>query len=233
MYNLFYYFKNKDNLSLKFITCFQLVTFLIFLTGIVWRITEKYELLGFFPFRLFPVLTLLFFFFFITQAIFDRGRQEPVNTFLVLGAITLLYFPNIVSLATAKARTIVMQYRTTEDDLIHTLRWVAAHTPHNAVGIVPPWRQSSWYFSQRAQVVNYRMPLYERLHEWRERCDALIGPIVKGDSQEMFHQRYESLTEEAIRALADRYGGDFLVTRSGYNFPLLFQSLEYRVYSIP
>ena len=43
---------------------------------------------------------------------------------------------------------------------------------------------------------------------------------------------YNQLTEKDIRSIVEKYGGDYLVSKGGYSYPILFDSGTYKVYSL-
>lgn len=104
------------------------------------------------------------------------------------------------------------------------------------IGIMPPWRWDTWYLSERAQVANWHAVLQGRIHEWKERMEAMVGKVGRGISAELLIEQmdrnYNSLREEHIAKMTRKYGANFLISKKQYSYPVLFDSGSDRVYSL-
>ena len=128
------------------------------------------------------------------------------------------------------------KYRRPSDQLTQALQWLASNTPVGATAIVPPWRKDSYYVSQRAQIASLGAVRYDRIEEWRERVELLVGPLSDSDpaaeNESRLEARYRGLSEAQISSIVERYGGEYLVSPSEYAYPLLFDTGTYRVYRL-
>jgi hypothetical protein len=130
------------------------------------------------------------------------------------------------------------------DDLVSTMVWVSRHTPREAVIITPPWRQDSFYWTRRAQIASWLTPTYDRIDEWYDRITALTGKLEdprlrtgpwaqrQGPIDVAIKAHYDGLSEQDVQQIVRRYGGDYLISKGTYSFPVLFDSGSYRVYRL-
>ena len=226
--NGIYFWHNWQNNFIRFISSFQLVIFLIFILGIVLRWLENYTLLQYFPFRLFPLFTPLFFLF-ATLSMLESIRTKVEYKYLFYVAILgLLCLPNpitgIMDQISSSRKAAV------QDELTQVFKWAAENIPEHAKGIMPPWRRDSWHFSKHAQLVSYVAPVYQNLPEWRKRIALVAGELFPGNYRKEIVHNYENLTKRELLQVKKKYEANYLVTRSRYSFPELFNYGEYRIY---
>lgn len=235
LFNVLHFQSNKANPTLRFLMVFESCLGFFFSVGLLFRFAENYELLKFGPFRLFPVFVLLLFFFHLMHAYHYRLSIKLRTRVVGVGFLALLGIGNPLGQFVDMA---VYNYIlwTQESDIQKAYKWVAHNTPIDSIVISPPWRNDSWYLSQRAQIVNWRQPPNDRFGEWRERLEAMVGHSwaklpEKTWTQEM-EQHFNQLTEANIKAIIKSYSGDYLVSKGNYSFPALFDSGTYKVFSL-
>jgi hypothetical protein len=113
-------------------------------------------------------------------------------------------------------------FRMPQDDAnyVALCRWVAQHTPVDAVLLVPPDEQSMRLIGKRAIVVNYKAvpQLSTELVQWRQRmCDVLdmddLTKLPRGYAVTLaaVRQRYDSLSLAQHVAAAQKYGARYIV----------------------
>jgi len=222
--------------ALRFCRDFLTGLALLFTGGLVARATGRFELLQVFPFRVFPLLLPLIFLWSVLRAWRDllRGaRFAPALSLLGLLGLTTLPDP----LGGIKDQVYLNQLLwRPADDLARTFTWIRANTPGQAVTILPPWRKESFYLAQRPQIVNWDAVRYERGTAWQERMEALCGPIElpgrEAVRMELMQRHYDRLTPADLHRIVERYGGDYLVSRTAYDFPVAHQSGAWRVYRL-
>lgn len=232
-FNCVYYRSWINDKKLRFINCFLIFLGVFALLGVVARVTEHYRFLFYFPFRLFPLLVPLFFFFNLLRASRERelGRAK-----LVLGMCALLAFPGAVGQLIDQTKLHYWMWSTYYDwdDLQKSFIWVSQHTPKDATIILPPWRKESYYLTKRATVAHWALPRFDRFEEWQERIKALIGEFQFEDESlaRKWSDHYHHLPAPKIMAIKSKYGGDFLISEGDYDYPTLFRSGKYKVYSL-
>jgi hypothetical protein len=154
----------------------------------------------------------------------------------VIGVCGLMALGDPVGSFVDGARDSYQSWVRPEGDLRKAYRWISAHTPRDAVVIAPPSPEESHYLTERAQVVNWHYCPPGRVKEWRERLQALLGrdletmrpKLLNSEREELFNR----LNKDQIREIMQRYGGDYLVSRQQYHFPILFSTATYRVYAL-
>ena len=105
-----------------------------------------------------------------------------------------------------------------EDDLANAFRWIARNTPANLTVILPPWRKDSFYLSQRGQIANWHMLPIDRVVEWKERLESLVGDLsdvrnARWNRQiQQMEYNYNQLTPTDIASIRDKYGAEYLVS---------------------
>ena len=217
----------------RLLTAFEAVLALAFTAGVVARLAEVYTLLRLIPFRLFPVVTLLFFFFRIVHLYFERGLGRLGPGAVALGVLALLSLGDPLAQAGELARARYAELREGPDDVAKAFEWMAAHTPRDAMAILPPWRLDGYYRSGRAQVACWHLARFDRLGEWRERLESMLGDISGARYLGRWaHERYAMLGEAEVAAIARKYGADHLVSPRDYSYPVLFRSGAWKVYAL-
>jgi len=225
----------SESFALRFLLKFQIALGAFFLFGFLLRWFELYSFLRFMPMRLFPVITPLFFiftaFYFVPRLTF-RKRKIIVSLFVVL-VVALL---NPFGKGYNQIRETVRNRTNAPNDLQKTSRWLAENTPPDSTIIQPPHSREIWYFSERAQVVSFGYPTFNRLSEWRERVADLTGNlrISKGETaKEEIEAAFNKLSAEQINRIKQKYAVTHLVSRARYSYPILFETETYKVYQLP
>ena len=180
----------------------------------------------------------LFFFFSLMSACRHNvlGRSGG-RWLLAVGILALLCFPSAIAQLmdqTKRHYGYFTQYYDW-DDLQKTFIWVSTNTPKDSTVILPPWRKESFYLTKRATIAHWASPRMDRFPEWQERIKALIGDFSIDDDHigQKWEEHYNQLSEADISSLVKKYGGDYLISESSYNYPVVFDTGTYKVYSIP
>jgi hypothetical protein len=229
---------DNNNYALRFLTFFQVFLGLFFVLGIFARFTDKYELLTLMPCRLFPVLVPLFFFLNLMSSLHHWWIMKGSKRLVLVGVLILVGFGNPIALFVNLAAKHYSLWTRGEEDWEKAFKWIKHNTPINSIVISPPWRGESFYLSQRAQVASWWVPRFDRLTEWRARLESVTGDVSKvrpGTTQarlEHMVDYYNHLTVRDIDSLVAKYGARYLVSSATYNYPLIFQSGTYKVYSL-
>jgi hypothetical protein len=224
--------------ALGFLISFQAFLGLFFILGFLARFTENYQLLTLMPCRLFPVLLPLFFFFHLSSALHHYSSIKMRKGLVMVGCLTLAMFGNPVVILMDTAQKHYSMWTRQEEDVQRAFKWIAKNTPTNSIVISPPWRGESFYLSQRAQVASWWVPRFDRLTEWRDRLESMVGdvsgvrPGTTKVRMEHMVAHYNQLTTTEIVSLVEKYGAEYLVTSAKYSYPALFNSGNYKVYSL-
>ena len=232
------YFRSApENKTFRLLNCFLFFLGLFFVAGIVARLTEHYRFLFYFPFRLFPVLVPLFFFFCLMSACHRSTFLRTGGRWLLaVGIVALLSFPSVAGQLIDQAKRhygYFSQYYDW-DDMQKAFIWVSTNTPRDSTVILPPWRKESFYLTKRATVAHWPSPRMDRISEWQERIQALLGNFSIEDDHlgQKWEEHYNRLSEAEIAAIAAKYGGDYLISEGSYRYPILFDSGTYKVYTL-
>ena len=225
----------SDSFRLRFIRNFQMVIAAFFLLGVVWRFYEVYPALRFMPMRLFPLLTPLFFLF-CGFYLLRQTQHAPVR--IAAAAVMVLTFGMLhpIDEAIGQMRETKASWVTSPDDLERSLMWISQNTPQDALILAAPNNRKIYYLSQRAQIMSYSYPRYERLAEWFERLGELTGSANipdRASSRAAIESGFERLTPEQITQLKEKHAATHLLTRAEYDFPVIFESGSYKIYSLP
>jgi len=244
-FNGLHAWRHRDDSRFRFLLGFEGALGASFALGLALRGLAGYSLLPLQPIRLAPVLLPLLFFFHAAHAWATapgRGARGRVAAVVGLALITL------GSAHVRLVREIGATYSVSSagnEPLQQTFAWLAVHTAPDSTVILPPWRKDTFYLARRAQVANWHVARADRLDEWRQRIEALVGDLTPFESEpgaggsgrrrlfEHMDHAYHRLTESALASIASRYGGEYLVSRTSYSYPVLFQSGAYRVYRLP
>lgn len=226
--------RNWRDRDIRLLFLFQAGTALAFTAGICLRYAENYALLKFMPFRLFPLLTPLFFCFAMGHAYLHATRR-PGRAFLAAAFLAaFLVVGNPLTSCYYILKEKQGEWLIREDGFHRAAEWMAANTPQGATAIMPPWRNEAWYLSRRGMIAHARFHPYDRLGEWRERVRAQVGDARGTPRQRIkaMEAHYLALTPEAIASLAAKYRTGYLISSAAYPFPELFRSGEWRVYAL-
>jgi hypothetical protein len=233
--NAWHAYRNRRDANLRLLFLFQAGTALAFTAGIGLRYAESYGILKFMPFRLFPLLTPLFFFFAMGHAYRHARKRPDAKTLAAAGLAGILVVGNPFKSAFDILKENQGEWLIRKDGFDRAAEWMAANTPPGATAIMPPWRNEAWYLSQRGMIAHYRFHPYDRLGEWRERVREQVGVVGPGTPREKIkamESHYLALTPEDILSLSARYHTGYLVSAGAYPFPELFRSGAWRVYAL-
>jgi hypothetical protein len=111
-------------------------------------------------------------------------------------------------------------------------RWIAAHTPKDAVFLTPRMASTfHWYANRSAVVAHKNIPQdAEGIVEWWDRLDQIHRYDFGGE-----RRHWQSLADEGaarLQELAGQYHAQYVVTESEppLALPLLYQNDTYAVY---
>jgi hypothetical protein len=235
-FNWFYFGSVPDKKPAKLLNYFQLFLGVFALIGVAARVTEHYRFLFYFPFRLFPVFVPLFFFMNVLALCQDRILMHSKNGLLALAMVGLLAFPSALNQLIDQTKLHYRMWATFYDwdDMQKCFIWVSEHTPLTATVILPPWRKESFYLTKRATVAHWPSPRIDRFEEWQDRIKLLMGEFSFNDEDlsKKWDQHYNQLDEATIDQLKRSYGGDYLISKGSYQYPIVWDSGTYRVYSL-
>lgn len=227
----------SGNQGLRFFRNFLGALALLFTGGILARAAGWYELLQVFPFRVFPLLLPLIFLWALLRGWQElrQGARYYAPALVLAGLLCLMALPDPLGGVIDQINQSRYQ-REPPDDLARAFQWIGDSTPPRSRTILPPWRKESFYLARRSQVVNWDAVRYENGTEWQERMEALCGPIELPGPEAVRMQRmqdhYDRLTPEDIARVVARYGGDYLVSRAPYDYPVVYQAGAWRVYRL-
>jgi hypothetical protein len=218
----------------RLVAWFLTAAFVVFLGGFACRLAGRYSWLGTFPFRIFPLFTPLVF---LGAALAWLGSSRTKAMPVILSALVVLSLALLPDPLTPYAKALAnkrLGHGLAASDLRRCYDWIATNTPPDAIGMVPPREtQFAWYFMGRGLVVTLHYNPYDRVSEWRERCEAFAGPFnMEEGRDERSTAFYESIPAERMVELCARYDASFLLTRAHYPFPVGFESGAYRVYLV-
>lgn len=185
------------------------------LAGFAAWYSHSWQLLRFFPFRVFPLFLPLVFLLLLARRDFLRWTGNLGRAGIVLVVFSLIALP-------APFATLARQFRedlgewSRNGEYEQALAWSRANTPEAALLAVPPDRFDAHTLSRRAVVALFSAPRYDKIHEWRERIEALAGPVRNLDDVLQLQARFEKLPVASIEQLARRYGVDYLVSAGVY-----------------
>ena len=217
---------------------------LIFAAGLAARALQMWDLLKFFPFRVFPLFALLFFFLGLFAAFRHWRVTRPPVGLAGLALLLLLWLPNPVT----KFVHMVTYCRTSNeggycqawghepDDLGAAMLWIRDHTPAGTVALLPPWRKDAFWLARRGTVASWHYVPYGREAEWRRRLESMLGRFNDTDRNQANPARMErswnNLAEENVRTLARRYGATFLISAAEYGLPVVHHEGKWSVYKL-
>jgi hypothetical protein len=134
-------------------------------------------------------------------------------------------------------------------DFVAAAKWVAdpSHTHPTDLVIAPPWQNDGYFYIQRALIVNWHAPRYDRMTEWKDRIETLVGDTshltyedgLLGEMDARCWAHYAALTPADIANIQQRYPDEnrqkakWLISTGKYDFPVVFNSGGYRVYRLP
>jgi len=243
-FNWLHFRTAKNDRALRFLVWFQVWLGVLFVLGVLLSFLGIDQLVKFYPFRLFPMLIPLSFLFQLMNALRSDARDGRQLALVIVGVLAVSTLGDVPGRLADRIQATSAAVMQPDDSARLAFKWIAENTPADAVVIAPPWRKDSYYYTRRAQVANWHAPRLDRYREWRERIDALVGPVAAppGRTYELAFEEqpqiqqmaraYGQLTEDNIREIVGRYGGDYLVSVTPYVYPVVHSSGAYRVYSL-
>lgn len=234
-FNVIHAWRHRENKAIFLLAVFQAGTALWFTLGLVLRLTDQYGILKMMPFRLFPLLTPLFFIFTLGRTYLTAREHRPGKAFAALGLVCLLMLNNPIGAIVDLVNDTVDQWKSEGDGFTRSAAWISENTPPGSVGIVPPWRREAWYLTRRGIVANFSFHTYDRVGEWRKRLEDLVGELQPRGMEDTFkamRTHYFSLPPEKVAAMATKYKAAYFVTTGEYPFPVLHQADGWKVYSL-
>jgi hypothetical protein len=223
--------------AVRLFGCFEIVLMAVFAAGLLVRFAEGWRWLQLtLPFRLAPLFTLLFFGFHVARVLRRAPAVRPRPAVVLLGLLALASLRDPIAYVSDRAREVADAWLRPRPDVVRAFDWIARNTPPDAIVVAPPTRREAWYVSRRAQIVAWWAPAVGRLDEWQARIEALVGrpwdDLAPGELEVGLEEAFNRRSESEIRDAVERYGGDVLVSRAAYGFPVLFDTGSYRVYDL-
>lgn len=225
----------SEHFAIRFIRNFQIAIAGFFILGYILRALDQFPLLRLMPMRLFPILTPIFFLFtafYLVSKLNFTYHKIAAGLFVVLVIGSLHPFQKGFDQMYGTRDT----WRAKPDDLETSYSWISKNTPKDAVIIVSPYSRNFWYLAQRAQIVSYYYPRYERLPEWRQRIADLTGiaQIANHESSETdIGAAFEKLSVTQVAELKQKYSANYLISRTAYPFPVVSEAGNYKIYQLP
>jgi hypothetical protein len=241
LFNWMHFSANRGDEKLKFLVRFQLAVGAFFAMGILFRLTDQFTFVQLFPFRVFAVMVMLMFFWHLAAAYEHRRQNPPSPGLIALGIFTFLCLPSPVARLQNLSSDQLPKWKIPHDDFLTAAAWVRNNVPEKAVVIAPPWRKDTFYQIRRPLIADWHAPRYDAMTEWKERIEALVGDVshmaiednLAGEMDERARQFYGNLTEQNLKQIVGKYGGDIVITPAHYDYPVLFSTSTYTVYKIP
>jgi hypothetical protein len=234
IFNLLSVRKSTSTRTATFLGGFQLALAVFFALGLVAFQMGQYAILQYMPFRLLPVMLPLFFFWNILDAYHRRMLAPDRPWYSVFALICLLGFVSpttVIVHAVADARA-VRAARSNGDDYARAFIWIRDSTPESGGAILPPWREDSYFLTQRPQLVNIQAVPYGDLTGWRLRIESVLGPLEARLPDSAYAARYRALAPAQVEKLAKEYHLRYLVTDALLPFSTLLKSGSVRVYDL-
>ena len=227
--------RNAETFALRFFRNFQIAIAAFFVLGVLFRSFELYSLLGYMPMRLFPILTPLFFLF---AAFYLASRHDSIAKKLAICVVLFgtMSFVHPFDEAIGQLRETKAEWIAKPDDAEASLDWLQKNVPKDATILSSPVGRKFWYLSHRAQIVSYAYPRYEKLAEWRRRIADLTANVeikTRESSRSDIEGAFSKLSADQIIELQRKYAATYLLSRTVYPFPVIFETETYKVYRLP
>lgn len=123
-----------------------------------------------------------------------------------------------------------------------TCAWIQAHTPRDAVFLVPPWEAESFpWLARRAMVGTFKqVVLSGGLPAWYRKMTDLGAfsepwPARGYEARHALTEAYAGMSAERTRALLEKYRADYVVVgaQHDYPWPMLYRNPDFAVYQRP
>jgi hypothetical protein len=102
---------------------------------------------------------------------------------------------------------------------------------------MPPTSRGAFILSERPQVVSWLALPYNRIPEWRERMECVVGPLTAPKGTILNFARVEAAytgrSAASMEGCARRFGAEYLITEGSYPWAELYRSGDWKVYRIP
>jgi hypothetical protein len=235
-FNVMHYFSNTKNITIRFLVSFQFFLALTFSIGMIFSFLGNYGFAKYYPFRLFPIFSLLLFFYHLMNAFNEHTNKHIKNKFLIgFAFLSILCFDNPAGRLIDKIR-LNMNYWKTElydDDLRKTFKWISANTKKNSIIIIPPWRKDGWFYTQRQILVSMEpSPHDSKYVEWLERLNLTVGEITRSTTRKQMENYYNGLSEKKVLGLQEKFKADYLVSKNDYSHKVVHLTDSYKVYDL-
>jgi hypothetical protein len=181
----------------------------------------------------------LFFFMHVTRAIVEawsRDRARSIVAAVLVGTVAM--FLSAPLLAAPRMILANVHAWTDDDNFADAFQWLRDNTKPSDRCIVPPDRQDVFAKAERPTVANFQAIRYDRLPEWKDRIDALVGgssyfdrPGWTGNLDDL-RRAYDRLTPEQVSDIARRYDAACIVTSTMYPFTPLHTTGDVHIYRI-
>lgn len=235
-------YRMREKRAFRTLFWFQVVLAVPAIAGTVGFALGHHAIMTITPYRLFPLFSLLFFFLNLSSLLASWRKVGPGRIAPVLLVVTLLGFPEMFQSLRDHGRNLERAWTAPEDDYSVAFRWLSSNTPHGTVGIIPPWRGDAALKARRGQVVQWAMPRYDHLSQWRQRVESSVAEVPADildhtvrDTGEVWRrmiEQYHRLGPGDVQRAVKEYGVSFFVTVETYPYPVIFQAGAVRVYDL-
>jgi hypothetical protein len=220
----------------KFLLTFLTILSVFFVSGILLRVFNQYELMKYTSTRLFAVFIPLFFFYYLSKAYHQNLLQKPLQIAVLLPIILLSLWNKIPMTGFDQIKATYEIWNQQPDDTADTFAWLKSNSPKDTMIIAPPWRYDFWYLSERAEVVNYRKPVIANIGEWQARLDSLIGkaePEKGFREEEELAKFYFEINKETIDSIAEKYKAEYFISETDYAYPIVYSRGKVKIFRLP
>lgn len=220
----------------KFLLTFLTILGVFFVSGILLRVLNQYELMKYTPTRLFAVFIPLFFFYYLSRAYRQNLLRKSLQIAVLLPIILLSLWNRIPMTGFERIKSTYEIWNQQPDDTADVFAWLKTNTPTDIIVIAPPWRYDFWYLSERAEVVNYRKPIIADIGEWQTRLDNLIGKAEPENGfreEEELAKFYFAVNKETIDRLAGKYQAEYFISESVYPYPIVYSKGGVKIFRLP
>ncbi len=228
----------RDNPAFRILAWLHLAPAALFAAGLAAHAAGAWHWMTLTPYRLLPVISLLAFCLSLASLASVAARQGTGYLAPLLAGGVLLCLPALPAQVRNVATRVGTAWRATDDSYGEAFDWIAANVPPGRIGLVPPWRGDAALRSLHGQVVHCAMPRYDRLSEWHDRVESLLGDVTDSETRDLglpwkkAKDAWVALSRERILELARRYGASYLVSEATHAFPLAFQAGPVKVYFV-
>ena len=121
--------------------------------------------------------------------------------------------------------------------------WIKDNTPQEDFFITPPYLYGFHLYAERSLLVDYKVPpvIETDIFEWKKRLedvfrvDDVFSFRDRFRRYEFFKERYNSLSEEEIKHLGEKYNADYIIFEKPKQllFEVQYETKDYIIYKIP